>query len=299
MRVLVEELSSEAIGRIEQRMRPGRDSAAGFLGGAESLVDVITRDRQTLSDRMLTPGQIGHRLESIVGQACRLLELSQRGLMRIPRGSLDSLLSGEKPGIEVEGRYLVSGIGWMGRQQCPFEDERGHRCEDLSYASSDFTLQNSDTEEELTFPGLSIHLICDHEFFEGSVSYRVDPANAVAVLGLRPGEDYRPTWASELIWRTSSGMSQTPDAADGDRWKLLPEIRQALDDPEEIRMVADSAQFYLRGDLCVVVANGPWSLPPGTIISGGEWTRPDGLEGTWSFVKRSETYVVPVGFSGD
>jgi hypothetical protein len=54
----------------------------------------------------------------------------------------------------------------------------------VRHASIDWRLTNLETGEELTGPGLVVHLIRDHEFFEGRMSpNRVDPLKLARVLG--------------------------------------------------------------------------------------------------------------------
>ena len=49
----------------------------------------------------------------------------------------------------------------------------------------DFLILNRQTGEYVTGPGLIVHLIREHQFFEGSESpYRVEPAKAIQALGL-------------------------------------------------------------------------------------------------------------------
>jgi hypothetical protein len=90
-------------------------------------------------------------------------------------------------GIRVQRKYRVWWMASLGCQECPFEDASGSLCEDDSLGHSDFVVRNINVERELRFPGLAIHLIRDHHFFEGAVSYRVDPAQAAAVLELSRG----------------------------------------------------------------------------------------------------------------
>ncbi len=53
------------------------------------------------------------------------------------------------------------------------------------YSDIDFLLINRGTGDYLAGPGLIVHLIRDHRFFEGPASpYRVDPVTAARVLGL-------------------------------------------------------------------------------------------------------------------
>ena len=56
----------------------------------------------------------------------------------------------------------------------------------------DCLLQNIDNGLRLFFPGLIIHLIREHNFFEGSLKYRVEPEQIIKLLELEPGHDYTP-----------------------------------------------------------------------------------------------------------
>ena len=57
--------------------------------------------------------------------------------------------------------------------------------------SRDIRVINIRTNEEITYPCLTIHLIACHRFFEGKGTlYRLDPERACRVLELKPGENY-------------------------------------------------------------------------------------------------------------
>jgi hypothetical protein len=54
----------------------------------------------------------------------------------------------------------------------------------VRHASIDWRIINLETSEEMKGPGLVIHLIRDHEFFEGRMSpNRVDPLQLARLLG--------------------------------------------------------------------------------------------------------------------
>jgi tetratricopeptide (TPR) repeat protein len=58
------------------------------------------------------------------------------------------------------------------------------------YAELDFLVINRETDDYLAGPGLIVHLIREHHFFEGPGSpYRVDPVAAARVLGLPTSPD--------------------------------------------------------------------------------------------------------------
>lgn len=181
-------------------MRPGMSSETGFLNAHERLLDVIRRDEAACQKLGVSLDQVADRLESIVVEAYRLADLSSRA----HPSSIDVLMAGDEAGIVVDDRFRVTGRHLLGRQGCPFEDEASQRCKEARYASADFTIENLRYGERSTlrhveslfrrplleFPGLAIHLIRDHHFFEGSVRYRLAPRRAIAVLENQPGLDY-------------------------------------------------------------------------------------------------------------
>jgi hypothetical protein len=158
----------ELVERIEERMRPGSLSKAGFLGPGERLTDVLHEDRETLVRLGLTAREIANGLNAL--------------LEPVVRAKLDS---------GVVGQFRVSIRRYRGRQPCPFlDDTESTRCEagaHLRLASTDWRIRNLQTRDELGGPGLVVHLIGDHQFFEGHGSpYRVEPAKLARLLGLGP-----------------------------------------------------------------------------------------------------------------
>jgi hypothetical protein len=176
-RILVQDLPTDAIRRIEERMRPGGASHAGFLAVGESLSQVVQRDENTLARVGVTPEQLVSHLRTILEEARdRFLANGRKG----PRG-----------GIVVRDRYHVYGfdVVVLGHQECPFEDLSGKPCnghtEDCyRYGAQDFAVVNSVNGLKFGFPVLALHLVGDHHFFEGSVEYRVDPLLAARALDL-------------------------------------------------------------------------------------------------------------------
>jgi hypothetical protein len=60
----------------------------------------------------------------------------------------------------------------------------------VRHASVAWHVRNRHTSEELSGPGLIVHLIRAHRFFEGFESpHRVDPLALARVLGLGPYAD--------------------------------------------------------------------------------------------------------------
>ena len=169
---------------LEKRMRPGRWSEGGFLGPSEALEQVIAQDGRTLAQFGVTTRQIADALMTILPPA---LEYSGRNspypdLYRpgtIPHFGLDNLPDSQE-GYRVENLQLFT-RGYRGFQECPWGCE--HRGDLLD--SCDFLILNRESGEFVTGPGLIIHLIREHQFFEGTESpYRTDPARLIRILGL-------------------------------------------------------------------------------------------------------------------
>jgi hypothetical protein len=74
--------------------------------------------------------------------------------------------------VLVENKFIMLAIKTKGYQGCPFSGCKG--C-----GSDDYSILNINNKKSCKFSDLVIHLIRDHEFFEGDVEYRVDPQAAV------------------------------------------------------------------------------------------------------------------------
>jgi hypothetical protein len=149
--------------RVEDRMRPGAFSAGGFLGETEQLDDVIERDASTLAALGVSPTDLAGRLREILGEALA------RSRSVVDQETCDV------------GPFRVSWVQWRGIQQCPWGCQT-----ETSWASIDFVLKNRHSGAKFKAPGLIVHLIAAHGFFEGRDSpYRVDPALVVEVLESR------------------------------------------------------------------------------------------------------------------
>jgi len=185
------------ISELEARMRPGAWSGEGFLGATESLEALLARDAQTLSELGITPERIAAALENVLLEAMRQEEslpwedrrarmIDNRVLHEAifrsslePYFTLDNLPQADK-GYCV-GHFQVFTVQYRGFQECPWG------CADNpKWGSFDFVIVNRETGEYLTGPGLIVHLIDKHHFFEGlESSYRVEPLNVVHILELR------------------------------------------------------------------------------------------------------------------
>lgn len=151
---------------IEARMRPGAFSRSGFLGAGDRLAEVLAHDRQTLCDLGLSVREIASALESLIVAA----ELS--------------------PSRQSQAGPIVCRLRiHQGFQLCPWTlNPNAGQCKTgggVRHASVDWHITNTETQAEMVGPGLIVHLIRDHAFFEGPGSpNRVDPARLAEVLGL-------------------------------------------------------------------------------------------------------------------
>lgn len=176
---------------VEQQMRPGALSEQGFLGPTESVQSVLETDEQTLAKLGVTHVTIADRLETILlnviqqkftdlaGWFDRMTSFPNFDAPTIaPQFSLNNL-------PDLGSGYLVGKLHifikqWRGFQECPWGCPANSRL-----GSIDFLILNRETGESFTGPGLIVHLIREHHFFEGQQSpYRVDPAKAIRVLAL-------------------------------------------------------------------------------------------------------------------
>ena len=190
-----------SIPELERRMRPGAYSHKGFLGQMESLETVLAQDGQLLKTLGISYEQIAGALESTLqsaqDQRHTLLmshspEWEQRESMRIPKlhwpESVPHFTAENLPhtdvGYLVEDRFQVFIAQYRGLQNCPWG------CEHDRWSSFDFLLLNRKSGKYVTGPGLIVHLIRKHRFFEGLESpYRVDPAKLIEVLEFDVSDD--------------------------------------------------------------------------------------------------------------
>jgi len=91
-------------------------------------------------------------------------------------------------------QFIIFYCTWCGYEYCPFfanvninGELHKHHC---NYkCSSDYIIYNQNNKKHIIFPGLIIHLIHEHKFFEGS-SYRLNPSEAIDVLEINDKCEY-------------------------------------------------------------------------------------------------------------
>lgn len=163
-------LDSDSIGitDLEARMRPGVLSQGGFLGECEKLEDVIAHDAQILD-------KLGVTYEELAGKLEELIQIAKK-----------------TPSHTVRiGHFDVKVTVYPGFQICPWSPDIHHgQCDVGSgarYASIEWFIRNLNTWRKACGPGLAVHLIRDHHFFQGFESpYRVDPYELTCLLEMGP-----------------------------------------------------------------------------------------------------------------
>jgi len=151
-------------------MRPGIFSQSGFLGPKESLRTVLESDAATLDQIGVTAETLALRLSANITAALALRQATT-----------------------IVSPYTIRIQRYKGPQICPFAPEPhenpcpGPPLSDNRLASIDWNIRNTRNNTHLSGPGLIVHLIQAHHFFEGPRSpYRVDPRALAHLLELGP-----------------------------------------------------------------------------------------------------------------
>lgn len=151
------ELAGQSITKLEARMRPDRDSMAGFLGQNESLLKVLAWDNNFVQANGLTHQELAFPL------------LYARQHYNTGYGS-DFQLNGD--------HFHVDMVGYRGMQPSPFDDKTA--------ASQDMTITNVDTGDKLHCSALLPDMILRYGFYEGEqTSYRLEPSAIMKVFGFK------------------------------------------------------------------------------------------------------------------
>jgi len=153
-------IAGQSIRQLEARMRPGRDSGAGFLGEDESLLEVMAEDNAYVVDKLrMTHQDIAHPLHVI-------RRIAEMGLYRAKN-------------IEFNGQPLqILAQFTKGTQQSPFDDGTKH--------GANVQITNLKTGKKLLVGLLVPYMIERYGFYEGKgTPYRVEPKDVIDVFGLK------------------------------------------------------------------------------------------------------------------
>lgn len=148
----------------EMKMYPGGYSNAGFLGPKERLKDVCIKDLTTLVKLGISCDRVSEAMEQLIQTAKKT---SQNAFQPV-----------------MVGKFQVSGVGLVSNapQECPFGPIR----KPCHTGKGIYCVENTTTHEAVAFSPLSIDMIRDHAFFQGTTSYRVDPAILCRILEIQP-----------------------------------------------------------------------------------------------------------------
>ena len=182
-----------------RRLRQKTYSDDGFLGEGLDLKQVIAEDMATIGAMGITYQQLADRIQYITGRAdhlCNEWDLANK--------RKESIWDRIKEGFIVDKDWKVTWVSYCGYQDCPWGCEGREALSD-----SDYTVTRISTGKSVFFSELHPHLMAKHSFCEAGTPYRLDPKEAAAVLGVEPGVNYSPSYASYKVWHCgcSSGGS--------------------------------------------------------------------------------------------
>ncbi len=141
--------------KLEQILRSPAFSACGFMGAdTRSLAEIIDADLAEVARLGYTPQQIAERMQQITDVAKTAL--------------------GNWAKIDDTYRAMITEA--RGRIPCPWPHAG-------SYAKRVTTMEDTKTGREILWSDLNIHLIAEHNFFEGRGSpFRIDPKKTIELL---------------------------------------------------------------------------------------------------------------------
>ncbi len=140
---------------LEFMLRSSRIVAGGFLGtDGRPLEEIIDADLVSLTHLGYTAAQVVDRMQELTALA--IPELGNP--------------------IAVGDHLTVTSQDYMGRIICPWPHP-------MSLAKRITVARRTDTDESIRWTDLSIHMIAEHNFFEGKGSaFRVEPARLIKVI---------------------------------------------------------------------------------------------------------------------
>lgn len=147
--------------RIQEKMKPGILTLKGFLGYDDrKLADIIADDRQSINSHRVSIDVICEKLQ----------DLAQRGT---------DLMEQE---VSVDDIYKIKVRDDRGKIPSPWNDGL--------FEKGDVELTDTRTGKKLKWNQLTLRLARVHGFFGGHGSeYRLDPAEVVEILNLKPNQE--------------------------------------------------------------------------------------------------------------
>jgi len=152
------EIAGQSIGDLEQVMRPGGLSTAGFLGPDERLLDVLAADNRLVVD------ELGLTHQDLAWHLLILGAVAQKEAAQEPKE------------ITYHGRkFRIKAVTFKAFVRSPFDDGTRTNCE--------VTLENLASGKKLTYSLLVPQMAERYGFYEGKgTRFRVAPR---AIVGVR------------------------------------------------------------------------------------------------------------------
>ncbi|MCD6395091.1 MAG: hypothetical protein J7M40_16500 [Planctomycetes bacterium] len=140
---------------LEFMLRSSRIVAGGFLGtDGRSLEEIIDADMVSLAHLGYTVAQVADRMQQLT-----VLAIPELG-----------------NSVAVGDHLTVTSQDYMGRIICPWPHP-------MSLAKRITDARRTGTDESICWTDLSIHMIAEHNFFEGKGSaFRIEPGKLVNLI---------------------------------------------------------------------------------------------------------------------
>lgn len=159
------EIAGQSIGDLEQLMRPGGLSTAGFLGQDERLLDVLTADNRLVVD------ELGLTHQDLAWHLLILGAVAQKEAGKEPKE------------ITYHGcKFKIKAVTFKAFVRSPFDDGTRTNCET--------TVENLASGKKITYSLLVPQMVERYGFYEGKgTRFRVEPRAIVEVLDfLKPAK---------------------------------------------------------------------------------------------------------------
>lgn len=140
---------------LEVMLRSSRIVAGGFLGNeTRTLQKIINSDLAQLD-------QLGYTTSQLAG---RMQELTEKAIPRLGNW------------IDIEENLTIASQDYKGCIICPWPHP-------TRIAKRVTIAKRLDTDESIRWTDLNIHMIAQHNFFEGRGSiFRIDPAKLISII---------------------------------------------------------------------------------------------------------------------
>lgn len=169
-----------------------------FLGPHENWKAVVARDAEVLKESGITKEQIADRLETLVRKASQAPDYYNPELIATFPQQLNGLQNCYCHRKLVEEKFVIVKAVTRGYHAFPFKRPMDRY---FKYGSTDYIIYNLSNKKLIRFGDLIIELIRDQGFFEGSVSYRLEPKDVIQTLELLPGISYNPNFQQVTYWQ--------------------------------------------------------------------------------------------------